>query len=173
MLTPLALGDFSPFPEARFPGRGRVLHPWAHVSAVGQWRPWGPEVCMCLGQTTPQPKGAGSDLQGPPGQSHRCSNDTVTQCGCSLGHGSIPPAGTLCAAAPSKPMCSSPAMGPLLCPRGQPSLWPLFQKTGVRSLAWRGDTRSRTPVLWGGKETAGSRACTQAGGNSYQMLGSR
>lgn len=40
-------------------------------------------------------------------------------------------------------------------------------------VARKGSTRSRTPVLWGGKETTEPRGCTQAGGNAYQTLGSR
>lgn len=100
----------------------------------------------------------------------------------SLRHGSIPPAGTLLAAAPSNPMCCSPATEPLLCPGRTAQLVALIAKSTRKlgsHLPHGGGTADQGPlgcgVEAGGKERKppGPRGCTQAEGNLYQMLGSR
>ena len=119
-------------------GWGRVLRPWARVSVTERWRPRGHGAVRVWGRhsqagASGSPRGQVPTCRESLGKATAAGNGMVARCDGrlqgSLGHGSLLPAGTLRAAAPSNPMCCSPVMGPLLCPGGTARLVALVPKS--------------------------------------------
>lgn len=106
------------------------------------------------------------------GKATAASNGKVAQCDSrpqgSLGHGSTPSVGTLHAAAPSNPVCCSPAVGLLLCPGGTARLLAVVTKS-ARKLGLHlqhggggGRSRPRWAVGWRQKGSRGNHQCGKA-----------